>query len=70
MDHRKPGEPMFSDQRSVPMLLWGIDFTDTAAVLAKRLRLMQDGHFDDDPEFDALHATAYEAIRRGIRPRR
>lgn len=35
MDHRKPGEPIFSDQRPVPVLVWGIDFTDTAAVLAK-----------------------------------
>jgi hypothetical protein len=70
MDHRKPGEPIFSDQRPVPMLVWGIDFTDTAAVLAKRLRLMQEGRSAGDPESDALHAAADEAFRRGIRPRR
>jgi hypothetical protein len=70
MDHRKPGEPTFSDQRPVPMLVWGIDFTDTAAVLAKQVRLMQEGRSAGDPEFDAFHAAAEEATKRGLRPRR
>ena len=52
------------------MLMWGIDFTDMAAVLTKQVRLMKEGRSAGDLEFDAFGATAHEATRRGIRPRR
>jgi len=70
MDHRRPGEPMFSDQRPVPTLLWGMDFTDMAAVLTKQVGLMKEGRSAGDPEFDAFHAAVDEAFRRGLLPRR
>lgn len=69
MDHRKPHEPPLSAERAIPLLYWGIDFTEVASVLTQLVRLMQQGRGEGDPVFDALSAAQKGAVHRGIRPR-
>jgi hypothetical protein len=68
-DHRLRGEPPFDQLRPAPFILFGLDVTEIVPFLVRRVRLLEQGRGEDDPEFQALDPVMRDVIRQMITPR-